>query len=95
MTQGTNRRAALGAGDKHEFGDGRVPLESRQQRIVRGRGQLIDAAATRRTVAEVGGDVAHLRLGQLALGQGSQRVVSRVVQPVLGHDKRSGFIGQP
>jgi hypothetical protein len=47
-----NRGAALGGGDQRLFAAGGALLEPRQQGIVGG--QLVDAAATRRTVAEVG-----------------------------------------
>ena len=85
LAQGANRRAALGRGDNHLFRVGRGLLEPRQQPIVAG--QLIYAAATRRTLAEVGGDVVKLRLGELAQGQRTERIVVRMVQWGLGNDK--------
>ena len=84
--QGANRRAALGRADQRLRPGWRRSCWSRASSAIVG-GQLIDAAATRRTVAEVGGDVGQLRLGELAQGQRTQRFVARMVQRGLGHDK--------
>jgi hypothetical protein len=51
MAQRANRRAALGRGDQLLLPAGSA-LKPRQQRILGS--QLIDAAATRATIAEVG-----------------------------------------
>jgi hypothetical protein len=84
LAQGANRRTALGPADQHFFPAGSVLLEPRQQLIVGG--QLIDAAATRRTVAEVCGDMDQLRLGELAQRQRPQRFVIRMIQRGLAHE---------
>jgi hypothetical protein len=85
LAQGANRRAALGRADQRFFPTGSAFLDARHQIIVGG--QLIDTAASGRTVAEVGGDVRQLRLGELAQGQRTQRFVIRVVQRGLAHDR--------
>jgi hypothetical protein len=85
LAQCANRRPALGRIDKHFIPAGSALLEPRQQPIVGG--QLIDAVTTRRAVAEMGGDVGELRIGELAQGQRTQRFVTWVVQLGLGHDK--------
>ena len=74
MAQGADSRAALGRRDEYPLRAGGNFPEPRQQAIVGGK--LIDAAATRRTVGEVGGDGSQLRLGELALGQSTQRFVT-------------------
>src|SRR5262249_7741365 len=85
LAQGANRPVELGRADQLLFPAGSTLLEPRHQTIVGG--QLIHAAATRRTLAKVGGDVGQLPLGELAQGQRTQRVVTRMVQQGLSHDK--------
>src|SRR5262249_12014166 len=85
LAQGPNRRAALVRGDEHFCPTGSVLLEPGQQPIVGD--QLIDAAATLLTAAEVGGDLGEFPLGELAQGQRTQPFVARMVQRGLGHDK--------
>jgi hypothetical protein len=53
-------------------------LKPCQERI--GGGQLIDAAATRRTFAEVGHDTGQFRVGEPTQRERMQFFVSRVVQ---------------
>ena len=92
-TQGANRRAALGRADQRLFPAGGALLEPRQQTIVGG--QLIDAAATLRTVAEVGRDAGQLRLRESAKGQRTQLFGSRVVDGASGMASLHGFVGRP
>ena len=76
--QGANRRAALGRADERLFPRRGALLEPRQQWIVGG--QLIDATATRGTVAEVGRDAGQLRLRELAQETAHAALRRRVVQ---------------
>jgi len=59
-----NRRAALGRRHQRLIPGGRTLLKPHHQAIIRR--QFIDAAATSRTVAKVGGNLGKFRLAELA-----------------------------
>ncbi len=85
LAQRADRRTALGRADQQVRPPVIALLQSRQQGV--GGGQLIDAAATRRAVAQVGGDAGQLRVRELAQGQRAQLFVGRMVQRRLARGK--------
>ena len=83
--QSANRRAALGRGDQYLSPAGGVLLQPRQERIFGS--DLIDHAATRGTVAEVGRDAGQLSRCELTQRQRKQLFGGRMIQRCLGHGK--------
>jgi hypothetical protein len=83
VTQRANRRATLVRADQPLVPAGRALPQPGQQGILRG--QLIDAAATGRTVVEMGQDAGQVRLRERAQGQRPQFFDSQMVRRVLGH----------
>jgi len=73
LAQRANRKTALFNGHQIVPGAGGELLEPSQQTVIGG--QLIDAAATRWAVAEVGRNKNQLCLGELAQGECSQDFV--------------------